>query len=175
MAIMRGLAACCALALCPWVCAATGASGTAPYELIVASLADTRTFRMSLSAVDKLLTPHCKKTSSDADAYDNRAEYACDKASGITGLKIDERKSSTDGNYILYLSMDFSAERYDFLKTQMIKQLGRPSKSGKHHAMWDYTADKKLNAIGYPRIMLLRDAATKDASFGVAVEADAGP
>lgn len=141
-------------------------------ETIVTTLATHKTFRMTLAEVEKLLTPYCKKTSSNEDTYDQQAEYTCGKESGIRDIRIGERKNNKQaGTFIQYLSLSLAPDSYAPWKKQLEVQLGRPDKSGKDFLSWSYTADKKLNTIGYPVISLTQDGKQKSTTFNLGVEA----
>lgn len=142
-----------------------------PLDTIIGALADNKSFRMTSSQFDAVVAPYCKKTRSDADAYDNRVTYSCDKHSGITEVKIDERKSAKPlGNYMLYAFMSISGNRYAALKTRLDKQLGRASKSGKDYATWYYKGDRQLNAVGYPNFRVSYEGPGEGSTFSFGVE-----
>lgn len=165
----------CVLAACkaevPPPALQTASQTALPAVTIVSKLANTKSFRMSSAEFDALVAPYCKKTSSDVDAYDNLAEYSCTKDSGINAIKVGERKNNQQaGTFMMYMSMSLSPASYAPLKTLMEKQLGRPAKTSKDYLSWSYTADKKLNTIGYPVISLNQDGKEKNATFQLGVE-----
>lgn len=138
---------------------------------IIAALADTRSFRMSSAQFDKLVAPYCKKTSGDITPYDVLAEYTCGKETGISEIKINERKDPKHGgSYMMSLVMFMTWESYAPVKIRMEKQLGRPAKSGADYAHWTYRSDQKLNVAGIPSFDLSHDAANRITTFQLGLE-----
>lgn len=142
-----------------------------PLEKIVTTLAEEKAFRTKTADFERLIEPYCKRTYSDIDEIDTLAQYACDKDTGISKIKLDERKDvKQGGNFIMYISMDISVDAYASFRSLGEKKRGKPSKSGKDYVTWNYTQDKKLHSIGNPVLHLSRNTSGNKTSLNLAIE-----
>ena len=73
-------------------------------------------------------------------------------------------------SYLSYLEIGFSYEEYDYAKSILEKNLGRPTERLTDSVGWDYRANKRLNALGNPVFDLTRDKKKRVAQLVIAIE-----
>lgn len=143
----------------------------APLDRIMASPIDYKAFRLSSDGFHRLVTPYCKRTDRQKSEYGVDAEYRCDAATGITEMKLSTREGSVK-NYVMYIQLFLTADRYAPLKSQMLSRLGKPKKSGKDFVRYVYAGDKELSKLGRPVISLSRE---DEQTVGFAIALEQGP
>ncbi len=139
--------------------AAPAVAQQAPLGVVIGALADYKTFRLKSAQLHAIIAPYCTRVRDKAQKPMILWEYTCSPESGITGISMDSREGLGEPlpNYMMSIVVDFPADRFPAIKALVVKNLGRPKKSGSDHLEWRYSRDKFLNQNGNPVVNLSRE------------------